>query len=147
MHEAKQGLLEGTMSAQKALLGSKMETTELLGGTVENRGIIDLSSRQINDFFTYLTNIWLCVNPLGKTQWRYLSWIDLRISGGFDLYWFGESDGMKMKITIVSFLSQRVCICEVFKGIAPKLCDYTTNTSLSPSFFVADTSLVCSNDR
>ena len=45
------------MSAQKALRGSEPETRELLGGTEENsvspmRGqiIIDLPSRQINDF-------------------------------------------------------------------------------------------------
>ena len=42
------------MSAQKALQGSETETRELLGGTEENsvspRGVIDLPSRQINEF-------------------------------------------------------------------------------------------------
>ena len=42
------------MLAQKALLGFETETRELLGGTEENsvsrRGVIDLPSRQINDF-------------------------------------------------------------------------------------------------
>ena len=45
------------MSAQKALQGSETETRELLEGMEENsvsptRGVIDLPSRQIYDFFT-----------------------------------------------------------------------------------------------
>ena len=44
----------GRVTAQKALQGSKAETRELLGGTKENRvsrlAVIDLPSRQINDF-------------------------------------------------------------------------------------------------
>ena len=44
-----------TMSAHNALQGSEIETRELLGGielkTVETRqGVIDVSSKQINDF-------------------------------------------------------------------------------------------------
>ena len=44
------------MSAQKAIQGSETETTELLGGTKENKifhvkGVVDLPSRQIYDFF------------------------------------------------------------------------------------------------
>ena len=42
------------MSAHKALQGSETETRELLGGTEENSvsrlAVIDLPSRQINDF-------------------------------------------------------------------------------------------------
>ena len=37
MHEASQGPLKGTRSAQKALQGSETETREVLGGTDENR--------------------------------------------------------------------------------------------------------------
>ena len=36
MHEASQGPLKGTMSAQKALPGSETEMKELLGGTEDN---------------------------------------------------------------------------------------------------------------
>ena len=36
MHEASQGPLKGTVSAQKALQGSESETRELQGGTEEN---------------------------------------------------------------------------------------------------------------
>ena len=46
--------MKGVVSAQKALLGFETETRELLGGTEENsvspQGVIDLPSRQINDF-------------------------------------------------------------------------------------------------
>ena len=35
-HKASQGTLKGTVSAEKALQGSKTETRELLGGTEEN---------------------------------------------------------------------------------------------------------------
>ena len=54
-HEASRGPKKGAVSAQKALRGSETETRELLGVTEENSvsrlGIIDLPSRQINDFY------------------------------------------------------------------------------------------------
>ena len=54
MHEASRGPLKDAVSAQKALQGSETETRELLGGTEEesfpDEGVIDLPSRQINDF-------------------------------------------------------------------------------------------------
>ena len=52
------GVLNGAVSVQKALQGSKTETGEFLGGTKENSvsrpRVIDLPSRQIDDFFNYL---------------------------------------------------------------------------------------------
>ena len=54
MYKASWGPLKGSMSAEKALQGSEAETRELLEGTTENSvspiGVIDLPSRQINEF-------------------------------------------------------------------------------------------------
>ena len=54
MHEVSQGPLNVAVSSQKALQGSQTEMRDLLGGTEEispTRGVIDLPSSQINDYF------------------------------------------------------------------------------------------------
>ena len=60
-HESSQGPEKGAVSAQKAFRGSETETRELLGGMEENivfpdKGDIDLSSREISNFFTYVAS-------------------------------------------------------------------------------------------
>ena len=53
MHEVSWKPMEGSMSAQKSLQGSKTGTRDLLGGrekkSISWRGVIDLSSRHTND--------------------------------------------------------------------------------------------------
>ena len=50
-----EGPLKGTVSAQKGLQGTETETREFPGGTEEKvfplRGVIDMHSRQIYDYF------------------------------------------------------------------------------------------------
>ena len=59
MHEVRLRAIEGKVSAQKVLLGSKIETRWLLGGTDPDKG-----SRQIKDFSSDVPPMFVaCVIP------------------------------------------------------------------------------------